>query len=237
MLKVLDLTIPTGRRTKGAQLAWFAVAAMAGAACTANEEVPTKAAPSLTGNSSPDAGGQGPDAQGDTGSAGNSGTTAGFDLASLALSGTRLKVKARKSADGAMLPIFAFHDTKFGHNCFPTMAADGKLRCLPLGTPTSFFADAGCTQDVVMLALGAVNKVVGITKTPTPENCTIAVAKTYVHELGADIAPNATYQKSAGKCAPLDEASAKAYSCYPLRIVGAEVSPSEFVELEEVTLP
>lgn len=237
MLNVLGLSIADGRSAKRAQVAWFAVVPIAAAGCTSNEEVPTKAAPSLAGNSSPDAVGQGPDAQADTGSAGNRGGTVGFDLASLALSGTRLKVKARKSADGAMLPILAFYDTKFGHNCFPTMASDGKLRCLPLGSSTSFFADANCTQDVVMLAAGAVNKVVGITKTPTPENCTIAAAKTYVHELGADIAHSAVYQKSGGKCAQLDAASAKAYSCYPLRIVGVEVSPSEFVELEEVTLP
>lgn len=237
MLNVLGLSIADGRSAKRAQVAWFAVVAIAAAGCTSNEEVPTKAAPSLAGNSSPDAVGQGPDAQAETGSAGNRGGTVGFDLASLALSGTRLKVKAQKSADGAMLPVGSFFDSKLGQTCGAMPADDGKVRCLPTFVVIAgLFSDELCSSGVAVLPLGHSGGYATAAIGDPSGDCGLPY-KYRVLKLGQAVGGDGLYRRMGATCAKLDANSQAAYSCYKKLAVENELPSDQLVELEEVTLP
>lgn len=48
------------------------------------------------------------------------------------VSGSRLKVRHWTGADGSRLPV-GLYDAELGVDCAPRMAADGKVRCLPVG--------------------------------------------------------------------------------------------------------
>lgn len=70
-------------------------------------------------------------------------------------SGSRLKVRGAKSADGDSLPI-GFRDSTLNQNCTVNLASDGTYRCLPTFAESAIaftgivgiYADKGCTQPV-----------------------------------------------------------------------------------------
>lgn len=75
-------------------------------------------------------------------------------------SGSRIKarvtVTSTKTADGAMRSEKYFggwYDAMRDEVCSPSIAADGKTRCLPQAsrTSTNYFADAACTVPAVMV--------------------------------------------------------------------------------------
>ncbi len=83
--------------------------------------------------------------------AGDAGIDADATAGSLPRRGSRLAPRYEKSADGYRNEVGIF-DTKLNVPCTPGIAADGMLRCLPVGgnIDSSRFADAACTKRLGM---------------------------------------------------------------------------------------
>jgi len=165
--------------------------------------------------------------------AGTDAGASGNGVANFALSGTRLKVRILKSADGAMTP-WGFFDSALGTDCSALTATDGQLRCLPLGASTGqFFADASCTIPAAIGPSGTKFATVGST---TPAGCALGTTSFAIYKTGDAVAVASLFQKSADKCAPIDSSYSKIYGCASAFTVGAEVAPTEFVALSTGTL-
>jgi hypothetical protein len=114
------------------------------------------------------------------------------------------------------------YDTQRKEECSFRPAADGKLRCLPTNAvPTRFYADAQCTQPVVL-------------STPPPPGCTIvptiAVAEDstscptrYRYFARGATVTSALFQKNDASCDQLASST-------QVQAVGAELPASTFVE-------
>jgi hypothetical protein len=63
-------------------------------------------------------------------------------------SGTRLKAERYVAADGARRWTFQWSDAARNEDCSFQLSADGKIRCLPAGASTYFFADTACATRV-----------------------------------------------------------------------------------------
>lgn len=63
-------------------------------------------------------------------------------------SGSRLRVRSYVGDDGSRQQV-GLYDTQLQTLCAFTRAADGELRCLPLGGFTAYFGDAQCLQRVL----------------------------------------------------------------------------------------
>jgi hypothetical protein len=167
-----------------------------------------------------------PGPKGDTGAVGDPGPVgpAGADGKSVALSGTRLKLKYAVSADGMKMPTVTF-DTQYQDDCSPATANDGALRCLPITQnavqrSTSIFDDATCTNTLavsqpcsvaprfLMAPTGSLS--CGLTYTVYPIFPFIGTA----------------YQLDLGVCGPITFTSPPA-----LFSVGAELPASSFVQI------
>lgn len=156
-----------------------------------------------------------------------------FNLAEMALSGSRLKVRGYKSADGAVLPMLGFWDSKLDAWCNAQPTEDGKLRCVPYSPQaTYFFADANCTIVAVMtgpspLAWGKAQ----FASVPDPQSTCSSPSAAY-YRLGAEVPASSVYLKSQDTCNPY----ASSGNCYPFYLLGEQVSISEFAEMEVVEL-
>lgn len=70
-------------------------------------------------------------------------------------SGSRIKVKAFSTADGAR-GIAGWYDSMLKIDCAFGVAPDGKLRCLPtsVATVASYYADSGCSTALAVSGCG-----------------------------------------------------------------------------------
>ncbi|NUP08398.1 MAG: hypothetical protein HOW73_20300 [Polyangiaceae bacterium] len=98
----------------------------------------------------------GPDPTGSTGSdtSSSTGAGAGGNAQGDYVSGSRIRARTVAGADGSRGPA-GWYDAQLETECTWRTASDGETRCLPLATPTTFFADAGCTQPIVRMPCDA----------------------------------------------------------------------------------
>lgn len=171
---------------------------------------------------------------GDTG-AGQGGDDAGIwdaltdpvsEAAAEPTSGSRLKAKYRVGDDGskAYLP-YIWYDSQRQEDCYFTVAADGKERCLPTTSVASagvFFADAACSTPVPYWYANCSVKYV---LTYGANMCLAVSGAAHIYDLGAPVNPPVLYTKSGNSCVSAG-APNPSYSYYSM---GPEVSPSSFV--------
>ncbi|HEU4411193.1 MAG TPA: hypothetical protein VFS43_38425 [Polyangiaceae bacterium] len=151
-----------------------------------------------------------------------------------AKSGTRLKARAYRGADGSEQPTFTWQDTERNEECSFRVAADGKVRCLPsAAVSASYFADAGCTIPAYFTATP-----IGCVPPPAylfanAETCSPdGAAGVRVFERGAP--PISIYGGKPGACVVLYATIPGGFVVYG---AGAEVPASAFVEASIATLP
>lgn len=176
-----------------------------------------------------------PGPPGTNGGDGSSTTTQTPDLFE---SGTRIKARTTvteySTVDGATRTQTSFvgwFDSMRNEPCSPTLASDGKTRCLPAAAAplTGYFVDAACTVPGAPLStcLGAdAPKYIAI---PQPTTCPPS-------SLGAKVIPVGTptttyYFKSGANCTGPTTTADLAW--YPP--AGAEIPPTEFVEMTVTT--
>jgi hypothetical protein len=137
--------------------------------------------------------------------------------------GSRI-VATRLTAGGALLPRWnRLEDTMLGVRCSPSLAGDGKLRCLPQALVRSF-SDDQCTVPIVI-----------VNSSSTPSHALAPDAscprRFPVVSVGAEItpAPEKVYVNYSGPCVPTSVSpTARAFA------VGSEVPASTFAEVVEV---
>ncbi|MFO0763048.1 MAG: hypothetical protein U0359_41815, partial [Byssovorax sp.] len=141
------------------------------------------------------------------------------------VSGSRLKAKYQVSDDGLKIYLpGSYYDSERGEDCIFEPAADGKERCLPIGsgaTAGTYFLDPSCTQDVALAFAGCVTK---YAYTVEQSACSLMFGKIHIYPTGAPLQPAQVYHKSGASCvgtAPPEN--------FTLLSVGAEVPASSFV--------
>ena len=143
-------------------------------------------------------------------------------------SGTRLKMRVGTTPDGARA-FLGWRDTLRNDDCFFQYAADGAQRCLPSGaTIGAFFRDAGCTQALGFVSLGACPSV------PQPKYATkydalCAAANRYGQRIYpvTGIHTGAIFTGSPTGC------SATTIPGYVFYTLGTEVPPTDFAAATE----
>ncbi len=167
----------------------------------------------------------------------NSAPSTNFNLAEMALSGSRLNVRGYKSADGAVLPTLGFWDSKLNVWCNAQAAADGKVRCLPpAATGYSYFADQNCTEPAFLNGLSSFW--MGETKYAAIAGSTIACGGGVLeyYNLGEVVPVASIYSKTGDKCMPLSPEATASAACYTYHRQGEKVPLSDFAEIEIVEL-
>jgi hypothetical protein len=150
--------------------------------------------------------------------------------------GTRLKAKILTFADGAQ-GFQGWFDSARNEDCYVTNASDGKQRCLPLNglayVSNVYFADAACTQRAFLEQLTG-----GCTGGPIPkyaaeanQGCGPGTFKYFPVTGLATLAQ--VYVKSGASCTAIGSPAERSLRALA---VGAEVPPSAFVEVTNVTL-
>lgn len=155
--------------------------------------------------------------------------------------GSRIKPKFTTTtfADGAKGKQFSgWHDSARGEDCQVAAAADGKQRCMPVpyGADTvavtaGYYSNASCTVPLFLQGISAcvptaVPKYVA--SNTSTSSCTVAWAFRPVTGLAAN--PAKYFYKPAGATTCTDIGAFPTTS-YRVLSVGAEIAPSEFVEV------
>jgi hypothetical protein len=181
-----------------------------------------------TGGSGPGTGGTGlGGAGGDNGG--------GANQFALYESGTRIKAKVGKTADGAK-EFRGWFDTKRNEPCSFSQGPDGKLRCLPtevISTMDSFFVDPGCTKPPAgTFCSSSVPKYVRVTL--KPDVCSAAQSDAF-HQIGPPIQIASLYQmNSATKMCELTSSIVReSYKTFRFYGIGDVVPLAEFQEMTE----
>lgn len=102
-----------------------------------------------------------------------------------------------KVVGGARIPTLGFYDKALSTYCYVGMTTAG-LRCVPSTYTLDFFADAGCTQAVVVAAPLAGCEAPRFAKLPTTVSCTPVADRIYV--LNSGTKPANYYAKSGASC-------------------------------------
>jgi hypothetical protein len=140
------------------------------------------------------------------------------------LPGSRLKPKFRLGEDGAKEYLQGlWFDTQRGEDCSFQLAADGQTRCLPKGNTFQYYADAQCTQAMVLLQSACTTPAYGVTNVTTA--CALDTGGTHVFSVGTSTNPPMIYGKAGSSCFAIGPTSAD----YTYFMVGAEVPASSFV--------
>jgi hypothetical protein len=149
-----------------------------------------------------------------------------IDTSKPSASGTRLKQRIRKTADGAET-FLGWRDTQINQDCAFKTASDGELRCLPTNVAArgAFYIDSGCTQPAVAQQTNACTQAAYA----SDEDSSTCPARTKLHALGTALANGATYYYQAAPGSPCETRTAGAVgtTIYPL---GAEVTATDFVK-------
>lgn len=149
------------------------------------------------------------------------------------VSGTRLKRRIYTGSDGSQ-QFVGFFDGDRSENCGFTTAADGKTRCLPSAASVngSFFADAGCTQPLVLQTKGCAAPTTALWFTTAGGTACAGTNLTRVMQLGALFSASTLYTGAACTAA----ASAGYISTYDLYPATSEIPATSFVEATEQKL-
>lgn len=143
--------------------------------------------------------------------------------------GTRLRAVTIDGADGSKQPV-GWYDTERGEACGFRVAADGQLRCLPLGGAGIFYSDAACTSVITATGAGCtapayVAEPVGVASCYLGPHVVDPASGVEVRQVGAQTNPAAYYVKSGEACVSAGVPPA----AYDLFAVGAPLDPSLFV--------
>src|SRR5262249_37534057 len=119
-------------------------------------------------------------------------------------------------------------DGQLGIVCAPTIAADGKTRCMPVSTtayvaPAQYFDDSTCTNPAAM-AMGNAGCDPGQFAYSNAATTTCGVMVSSWYRIGAKLAKG--YSKSGPDCIPWGDPSADFYEVEP-------VDSSAFAELTQ----
>ncbi len=143
-----------------------------------------------------------------------------------------LAVDTTKVETGELLHATSFWDPARNARCDGRKAADGKTRCMGRTIDSPTFADAACMQPLAVVyhaAVGCTNPVPTYIWTDQPDvnNCGAGTVRGF--PVGAKVTPAQIYVGSS--CSPTapDTVNADYYA------TTAELAPSEFVEVTEVT--
>jgi hypothetical protein len=165
------------------------------------------------------------------GGSGGSGITNPVPKANADVSGSRLKANYVGGADGSKQYTLSFHDTQRNEDCYFRSAADGTMRCVPsAGAVTlGYFSDAQCTQPIGFVSKGCTAKYV--TTTSTMGTCDSATSVTHLFNIGAPLASGTSaFAKSGTSCTSATASLSSLALSYDSYTLGAEVSPSSFVQ-------
>ncbi|MFO0588813.1 MAG: hypothetical protein U0441_14785 [Polyangiaceae bacterium] len=149
------------------------------------------------------------------------------DAAADPVSGSRLKAKYRVGEDGSKsyLP-YVWYDSQRKEDCGFALAADGKERCLPVGTynaaPGIYFSDAACSISLA-LALYPGCDVKYVAGSKTNVSCQFTSTETQLFTLGAKANLATVYVKSGANCISTSGMGVELYE------VGPEIPASSFV--------
>jgi len=149
------------------------------------------------------------------------------DAAADPISGSRLKAKYRVGEDGskAYLP-YIWYDSERKEDCGFAPAADGKERCLPIGTSNAtaglYFSDPACSASLGVFSYPGCD-VKYITLATSGGGCPFSSSKTQVFALGAKANLATVYVKSGASCTAVSAAGIELYE------IGAEILPTSFV--------
>jgi hypothetical protein len=121
----------------------------------------------------------------------------------------------------------ALYDTELALACYPQVAADGKLRCLPEASGKLLYTDEGCSMPVL-----AIPSAPACLELPTQvtvvalDDSRCAVERASVVTLGASIdAPSFAYEKVGDACTLLEGSFGAWYA------VAAQPAADAFVEI------
>ena len=142
-------------------------------------------------------------------------------------SGSRLKAIYYLGADGSKYTLpNQWYDSQRSENCSFRTAADGNLRCLPYSGAAvgNYFADAGCTQQLVSSLAGS-GCAVPNTATTSPTNTAVScqLSGYVVYQVGS-LFTGAAYSGTPSSCS-----KAVVPSYYALYSLGAQIPASSFV--------
>lgn len=194
--------------------------------------LPSPSGPSATGPGGSSFKAGQPGASGESGVAGSSGAqgAAGKDAIT---SGSRLKARYYRGADGSRLVNLGPWDGERDEACNFGKASDGKLRCLPSGAGSSVFRDDGCS--VPAFDVGCA-KYLAVTTPRVCVECNCSGGETRIHSVGNVIPDNLPlYYGTPGACATVAHPSYNTDVGENWRELGAEVPASSFVEGELIT--
>jgi hypothetical protein len=137
------------------------------------------------------------------------------------VSAARVDAETYEGEDGSRITL-AFHppiDTAFEVMCTPTIAGDGRERCLPMNTAMTVYYDASCSQSALTHA--------GCVSRPTYSRRDEVTSRTHVHDLGAPL-PQVFSPAPDGTCAV-------ASYPHPTFAIGPETDPSFFPSARRTT--
>lgn len=151
-------------------------------------------------------------------------------------SGTRIKarrsVTTTSAPDGARSSVSAFagwYDGQRNEPCAPTLAADGKSRCLPVASSitTIYFGDAACAIPVAMAVADCTSEAPAYVSSVVVATCPVT-AGPRIFKRGSMY--TSYYIKSGATCSgPIAAGTLKVFTA------GAEVLPSDFAEMTVTT--
>lgn len=138
--------------------------------------------------------------------------------------GSRLKRKFRDAEDGAREFLTGvWWDSQRQEDCSFTLAADGKMRCLPPGNEFRYFADAQCNTPMVMMQGACSPPKYGTSATEAA--CGLDAPSTHVFAIGGPTSPAMIYGKSGSACFAIGPTTPD----WQYFSVGAEIPANSFV--------
>ena len=133
----------------------------------------------------------------------------------------RIAIETWRTSAGALADLGGFVDLTMNAFCGRAPATDGKIRCLPLGTDLSLFADSACTVGIVAEPSGfpvAPGQTFATTNRPGPGVAVFRVQRKIA-------APTAAWQYTGTTCLPTRVPSDDDFYATTL------TAPSDFVEV------
>jgi hypothetical protein len=126
------------------------------------------------------------------------------------------------------------YDSQLKATCFFTLTSDGTTRCLPYGLSSSylgsFFSDAGCSQALAWTSVaGCPTPLYAVTTTPVMASCGTQNAYHMYPIAGAYT--GTIYSGTPASCNAVSATTlTTSYASYAFYAIGAEVSPSQWVQ-------
>ncbi|MBX7116430.1 MAG: hypothetical protein K1X64_19050 [Myxococcaceae bacterium] len=170
-----------------------------------------------------------------TGGGNGTGTGGGADeMRKSLVSGSRLKARVVKGADGSMSPVLTLHglptaiffDSQRNEDCWAQKSVGGVIRCLPMISYSNVYGDASCTGLPLVVASDLEDDPITGEKNASAiyvENIDTVHLK-YFGPGTEHTGP--IFYLSGSNCAPTSRGSSRYY------VRGSEILPTEFVEMK-----